>query len=278
MNPPDSVEVWSGKDRADENFPVGSILIRPDLRAHVHAYYRFARVADDIGDSETLGAEDKIARLNVMEDVLLGRSETGSPSALTLRGTLAATGLDPSVATDLLRAFRQDAVKHRYANWNELLDYCRCSAMPVGRLLLGLHGEAPNTLPPSDALCASLQVLNHLQDCAGDLATLDRCYLPLDLMELTGAKIENLRLHHTPQPLREVFDFILDEVDDLNEHAKTLPGLVRDRRMRLESAIVVNLALRLTQRLRHGDPLAARVKLTKSDAAGAALAALKYLP
>ena len=273
-----NVEIHSGKDRADENFPVGSILIRRDLRVHVHAYYRFARTADDIGDSPALTPEDKIARLDAMEDVLLGRSETGSPSALALRSTLAATGLDPTVATDLLRAFRQDAVKRRYADWDELLDYCRYSAMPVGRLLLGLHGEGPATLPPSDALCASLQVLNHLQDCAQDLATLDRCYLPLDLMQLSGANVEDLHLHHSNMAVREWFDFVLDEVDALNAVAQTLPGLVRDRRMRLESAIVVGLALRLTDRLRRYDPLAQRVKLTRSDVAGAIAGALRYLP
>jgi len=282
MNPTiplaDNVEVWSGKDRADENFPVGSTLIRPDLRVHVHAYYRFARNADDIGDSETLTAEDKIARLDVMEDVLLGRRENGSPSALGLRAMLAATGLDPSVGTDLLRAFRQDAVKHRYADWDELLDYCRYSAMPVGRLLLSLHGESAATLPPSDALCASLQVLNHLQDCAQDLATLDRCYLPLDLMKLAGARIEDLRLHRSTPALREVFDNLLDYVDELNSEASRLAGLVCDRRMRLESAVIVSLAHRLTRRLRRGDPLAARVKLIKPDFCSAALAALRYLP
>ena len=76
-----TVETWSGKDRSDENFPVGSLLIRRDLRAHVHAFYAFARNADDIADSPLLRPEDKIARLDVMEDVLLGRREQGSPSA-----------------------------------------------------------------------------------------------------------------------------------------------------------------------------------------------------
>jgi len=278
MTPLSDVEVWSGKDRADENFPVGSALIRRDLRAHVHAYYRFARNADDIGDSAVLAAEDKIARLDLMEDVLLGRRETGSPSALGLRATIAATGLDPSVGTDLLRAFRQDAVKHRYANWDELLDYCRYSAMPVGRLLLGLHGESAATLPPSDALCASLQVLNHLQDGAQDLAALDRCYLPLDLLRQAGAGVDDLRAARTSPGLRQVYDRLLDRVDALNGEARALPGLVRDRRMRLESAIVVGLAHRLARRLRRGDPLAARVKLLKSDVAYAVLAALRYLP
>ena len=117
-----SVEGWSGKDRADENFPVGSALIRADLRAHVHAYYAFARNADDIADSPTLPPADKIFRLDVMEDVLLGRRDDGSPSALALRASLAQTHVATRHATDLLIAFRRDATKLRYDSWDELLD------------------------------------------------------------------------------------------------------------------------------------------------------------
>ena len=113
-----------------------------------------------------------------MEDVLLGRRDDGSPSALRLRDSLAETGVTPRHSLDLLIAFRRDATKLRYADWDELYDYCRYSAMPVGRHVLDLHGEDRATYVPSDALCTSLQVLNHLQDCAKDLAALDRCYLP----------------------------------------------------------------------------------------------------
>ena len=166
----ESVESWSGKGRTDENFPVGSVLIRPALRPHVHAFYAFARNADDIADSAELRAEDKLRRLDVMEAVLLGRMDAGSPSGMGLRASLAETGVAARHALDLLAAFRQDAVKRRYANWRELHDYCRLSAMPVGRHVLDLHGEDAATHAPSDPLCAALQVLNHLQDGAKDLA------------------------------------------------------------------------------------------------------------
>ena len=101
-----SVEEWSGKDKGDENFPVGSFLIRPDLRRHVHAFYNFARNADDIADSATLAAKDKIARLDVMQAVLLGERDGGSPSALALRASLAETGVTTRHSTDLLVASR----------------------------------------------------------------------------------------------------------------------------------------------------------------------------
>ena len=273
-----SVESWSGKDRSDENFPVGSALIRPALRRHVHAFYAFARNADDIADSAILAPEDKLARLAVMEDVLLGGCTDGSPSATSLRASLAETGVTSRHARDLLQAFRQDATKRRYASWDELLAYCRFSAMPVGRHVLDLHGEQPATHAPSDALCASLQVLNHLQDCARDLAELDRCYLPLDLLKEHGCTPDSLRESAEGAGLRRVLSALLDRVDALNLTAAGLPRRVRGRRLRLETAVIVGLARRLADRLRRGDPLATRVKLTRPDIAGALLASLRFLP
>ncbi len=265
-----TVEAWSGKDRGDENFPVGSLLIRRDLRRHVHAFYAFARNADDVADSPDLAPDEKIARLDVMEDVLLGRRADGSPNALRLRASLAETGVMPRHSLDLLIAFRRDATKLRYADWDELYDYCRYSAMPVGRHVLDLHGEDRATYAPSDALCTSLQVLNHMQDCTKDLAALDRCYLP-------GVPIEWLRGKAAPRELRAVFDALLDHVDALNHVALDLPRLTQSRRLRLETAVIVGLAHRLARRLRRGDPVARRVRLTKGDAAASVIAAMGWL-
>ena len=274
----ETVETWSGKDRGDENFPVGSALIARRLRPHVHAFYAFARNADDIADSAALTPEDKVARLDIMEAVLLGHREAGSPSALRLRASLAETGVTPRHATDFLVAFRRDATKRRYASWDELYDYCRYSAMPVGRYVLDLHGEAEATHAPSEALCTSLQVLNHLQDCAKDLAALDRCYLPADLLAFHGASVEDVRGAAQTRGLRGVFDSLLDRCEALNAEAVGLPRGTHDRWLRVETAVIVGLARRLARRLRRGDPLAARVKLTRTDAMGAVLAAARFLP
>jgi farnesyl-diphosphate farnesyltransferase len=274
-----SVESLSGKDRADENFPVGSALIGRALRPHVHAFYAFARNADDIADSPVLPPDDKLARLDVMQDVLLGARDGGSPSAILLRDSLAATGVTARHATDLLIAFRRDATKTRYADWDELLDYCRFSAMPVGRHVLDLHGEDPAMVyPPSDALCAALQVLNHVQDCVKDLAALDRCYLPQDMLAAGGADLDDLRGPAETPGLRWVFAGLLDRTEALCATARGLPGRTRDRRLRLETAVIVGLAQRLAARLRRGDPVATRVKLAKADAAASVLAALRFLP
>ena len=274
----ENVESWSGKDRGDENFPVGSLLVAPRLRPEIHAFYAFARNADDIADAPDLLPQDKLDRLDAMEAVLMGRREHGSPSATALRASLFRTNVTSRHATDLLVAFRQDATKTRYGTWDELVDYCRHSAMPVGRHVLDLHREAPETHAPSDALCASLQVLNHVQDGSKDLAALDRCYVPQDMLAAHGAGVADLRGAAETPGLRAVRLAMLDRCDAWNATAAGLPRATRDRRLRLETAVIVGLAGRLAGRLRRGDPVAARVRLTRTDAVGSLAAALRHLP
>ncbi len=272
-----TVEAPSGKGRADENFPVGSLLIRRGLRPHVHAFYGFARQADDIADHETLSAPEKIRRLDRMQAVLLGDPAPDAPAATRLRASLAETGVTAQHSLDLLAAFRQDATKRRYASWDELLGYCRLSAMPVGRHVLDLHGESAAAYAPSDPLCAALQILNHLQDLALDFGRLDRSYLPADLLDAVGAHPEDVRLPALTPALRHVVGTLLDRTDSLNAAGAALPAAVRDRRLRLETGIIANLSRRLAARLRREDPLAARVKLRRADVAGSVLRALGWL-
>ncbi|MDI2091047.1 squalene synthase HpnC [Commensalibacter oyaizuii] len=273
-------DVSSGKAAKDENFPVGSLLISRRLRPHVQAYYDFARVVDDIADSETLSAEEKIKRLDGMEAVLCENVPAPDRpdvlSARYLRNSFLETGISFDTATDLLIAFRQDAKKKRYNTLDELMYYCRYSANPVGHFLLDLHQEKPDTRPASDALCTSLQILNHLQDCKTDLIKLDRCYIPLDMMHAQGVQVNDLLAEQTSHGLRNVFDRLLDHVDALNREAMYLPRLTVNRRLRLEAAVIVYLAYSLTKRLRMGDPLATKVKLTKFDVIASALKAFRH--
>jgi farnesyl-diphosphate farnesyltransferase len=261
----ESVETPSGKWRSSENFPVGSFLIRRDLRVHVHAFYRFARNADDIADNPAFTADDKIARLDRMAAILDGASAEDSPAAAAMRASLLETGLTAQHCHDVLHAFRLDAVKLRYRDWDDLMGYCRYSASPVGRQLLDLHGEGRVTWPASDALCSALQVLNHLQDCADDYRRLDRVYLPLEDLaaERTGA--DALAAGVSSPGFRRVLDHLLDRTAELVELARGLPPLVASRGLRWESAVIVELAGRLLRRLRHGDPVAGRITLSKSD-------------
>jgi farnesyl-diphosphate farnesyltransferase len=272
-----NVEAWSGKTRGDENFPVGSWLIARRVRSHMHAYYNFARNADDIADSPELSPDDKIARLDVMEQVLLGKRSDGSPSAAALRRSLEETGVNPVHATDLLIAFRQDAKMSRYETFDELYNYCRYSAVPVGRYVIDLHGESHNCYRASDALCIALQLLNHLQDCGTDMRTLDRCYIPQTLMRHFRVNPRDLLAPAESPGLRRAFITILDRVDRLNLAAEELPYLVRGRRLRAETTFICRLALRLAERLVKGDPLARRVKLTRTDGAFCLLRALGAL-
>ncbi|MFL5287083.1 MAG: squalene synthase HpnC [Rhodopila sp.] len=263
---PENVETWSGKDRSDENFPVGSLLIQRRYRQPMHCFYAFARNADDIADSTVLSAGDKVRRLDLMEEVLLGARDSGSSTALALRHSLAETNVSPVHAQELLIAFRRDATKLRYDTIDDLYDYCRYSAVPVGRYVLDLHGERHECYAPSDALCISLQILNHIQDCARDLQMLDRCYLPVALMDHFGCSIEDLRLPRETPALRRVFMTLLDRIYRLNQAASELPEITVNFRLRLETAVILGLAMRLADRLARHDPIAGRVKLSNSDA------------
>ena len=138
-----------------------------------------------------------------------------------MRASLAATGVTAAHCHDVLRAFRQDAVKLRYRDWDDLMEYCRYSAAPVGRQLLDLHGEGRHTWPASDALCAALQVLNHLQDCAADYRNLDRVYLPLGDLAAEGCTVEALAAPAASPALRRVLDRLLDNTETL---IATAPG------------------------------------------------------
>jgi len=264
-----TVEMPSGKGAADENFPVGSWLIRRDLRPAVHAFYRFARQADDVADSPDLSAEEKVRRLDRMGAVLDGAPGEDAPAAKAMRESLLATGVTPQHCHDVLRAFRMDATKLRYRDWDDLMEYCRYSASPVGRQLLDLHGESRDTWPPNDALCSALQVLNHLQDCVTDHRLLDRVYLPTEDLARFGAAIDDLTLASATPGLRRVLDYLLDRTAELVRRARDLPPRVESRGLRRETAVIVNLAERLTEHLRRGDPLASRVKLGKWDFAAA---------
>jgi hydroxysqualene synthase len=260
-----NVETPSGKWRGGENFPVGSFLIRRDLRPHVHAFYRFARNADDIADNPELTADEKVRRLDHMAAILDGAPADASPAAAAMRQSLIATRLSAQHCHDVLHAFRLDATKLHYRDWDDLMAYCRYSASPVGRQLLDLHGESRETWPASDALCSALQVLNHLQDCADDYRLLDRIYLPMSDLAANGIGVEALADRVSCPGLRRVIDDMLDRTSALVETARGLPPQVVSSGLRWESAFVVALAARLLRLLRRGDPLAVRVKLRKSD-------------
>src|ERR1700739_2598669 len=193
-------ELRSGKTHRDENFPVASFLIHPRHRALILAFYNFVRTADDVADHATLPGAGKLAYLDLLEAELTGKGDS-QKEAVALRTALAERVLPPRHALDLLTAFRMDVTKLRYENWDDLIHYCRYSAMPVGRFVLDVHGEATSTWAANDALCAALQINNHLQDCGKDFRNLNRVYLPRDALESACASVDALGLPKAPPAL-----------------------------------------------------------------------------
>src|SRR6202140_1460060 len=193
-------ELRSGKTHRDENFPVASRIIHPRHRALILPFYNFVRTADDIADHPTRGAAEKLNYLDLLESELLGRGDS-QPEAFNLRRALAERSMPPRHALDVLVAFRMDVTKLRYENWDEVIHYCRYSAMPVGRFMLDVHGESASTWTASDAHGAGLQINNPLQDCGKDYRNLNPVYLPRDALAVAGACVDALGEARASAPL-----------------------------------------------------------------------------
>ena len=253
-------ELRSGKTHRDENFPVASWIIHPRHRALILAFYNFVRTADDIADHANLGEREKLELLDLLEAELLGRGDS-QPEAVNLRRALDERAMAPRHALDVLIAFRMDVTKLRYETWDEVIHYCRYSAMPVGRFVLDVHGESTSTWIASDALCAALQINNHLQDCGKDYKNLNRVYLPRDALGAAGATIESLGEPRAPAPLLHCLHSLAVRNQTLLDESKSLSGEVRDFRLGLEISVIQAFADRIVRLLKVRDPLSERVHL-----------------
>ena len=253
-------ELRSGKGHRDENFPVASWIIHPRHRALILAFYNFVRTADDIADHATLAASDKLAYLDLLEAELLGNGDS-QLEAVNLRRALAERSMPPRHALDVLIAFRMDVSKLRYENWDEVIHYCRYSAMPVGRFMLDVHGESTSTWAASDALCAGLQINNHLQDCGKDFRDLNRVYLPRDALEASGATVEALGLPKAPASLLQCLHSLAARTQSLLDESKSLSAEVKDLRLGVEISVIQSFADRIVRLLKLRDPLSERVHL-----------------
>jgi hydroxysqualene synthase len=253
-------ELRSGKTYRDENFPVASWIIHPRHRALILAFYNFVRTADDIADHATLGASDKLAYLDLLAAELQGQGDS-QPEAVNLRRALAQRSMSPQHALDVLVAFRMDVTKLRYENWDEVIHYCRYSAMPVGRFVLDVHGESTSTWAASDALCAGLQINNHLQDCGKDYRDLNRVYIPRDALEAVGAPVEALGQARASAALLRCLQSLAVRNEALLSEGRALSSEVRDFRLGLEISVIQGFADRIVRLLKVRDPLSQRVHL-----------------
>jgi squalene synthase HpnC len=263
-------ELRSGKTHRDENFPVASWIIHPRHRALILAFYNFVRTADDIADHATLAEGEKLRLLDLFEAELLGQGDS-QPEAVNLRRALAERSMPPRHALDVLIAFRMDVTKLRYENWDEVIHYCRYSAMPVGRFMLDVHGESTSTWAASDALCAGLQINNHLQDCGKDFRDLNRVYLPRDALAAAGASVEALGGGRASPELLHCLHALAARTESLLEESKSLGGEVKDFRLGLEIAVIQAFADKIVRLLRVRDPLSERVHLNPMELLGHSL-------
>ena len=271
-----ATDLASGKGHKDENFPVASLL-KPQHRAPILAFYRFARAADDVADNAAASADEKLALLGAMRASIQGTSDADAVS-VNLRDVMAAHRLDPVHALDLLTAFERDCTIDRYQSWDDLIDYCRYSAMPVGRYVLDVHGEDRALWPANDALCAALQVINHLQDCGKDYRAIGRVYIPLAALARRGAPVSDLGHDASTPALHGTIIDIGNQTLGLLADSKRFARGIRDRRLGMEVAIIQRLAEDLTRRVKKRDPLCDKVhhgKIEMARIAGGAM--LSYL-
>jgi squalene synthase HpnC len=250
----------SGKSHRDENFPVASHLIHPRHRGAILAFYEFVRIADDIADHPTLIEPEKLDHLDQLEATLLGKDDR-LPEALALRAALAERKLSTRHAQDLLTAFRMDVTKLRYRDWDDLMNYCSYSAMPVGRFVCDVHGEDRAVWGANDALCAALQIINHLQDCGADFRNLNRVYVPLDALAAAGASVEDLGRPAAPAGLHDCLRKLALRTGTLLDESASFSPRIADFRLAMEVAVIQALARRLTAVLLARDPLSEKVHL-----------------
>ncbi len=253
-------ELRSGKSHRDENFPVASHLIHPRHRGAILAFYEFVRIADDIADHASLAEAEKLAHLDQLEASLLGKDDQ-VPEGVRLRTVLRERSLAPRHALDLLTAFRMDVTKLRYQDWDDLMNYCSYSAMPVGRFVCDVHGEDRAVWPANDALCAALQIINHLQDCGADYRNLNRVYVPLDALEASHAGVEDLGRPVAPATLRDCLRKLALRTGTLLDQSAAFSPRIADFRLAMEVAVIQALARRLTTLLIARDPLSESVHL-----------------
>ena len=252
-----------------ENFPVASRLLPKHLRQPIAVIYAFARRADDFADEGNLSNEERIAALSdfgsKLNQIEQGE-EVDDVTFIALADVIKQHQLPISLFHDLLTAFKMDVTKTRYANFGEVMEYCRYSANPVGRLLLHLNkATSPQNLGYSDAICSALQLTNFLQDISQDLEENDRIYIPLDEMEQFGVTEEDIRNKLTNPASRKLIQFQVQRTRNLMQSGAPL-GKALKGRMGLELRLTIMGGSRILYKLsQQQDDVFSRPRLSKWD-------------
>jgi squalene synthase HpnC len=254
-----------------ENFPVGSLLVPKNKRKHVYSIYAFARTADDFADECYENGLNEAQRLSSLDDwegklEACYRGEANHPIFIALAETTRELKLPARLFHDLLSAFRQDIIKRRYANFDEVLNYCTRSANPIGRLVLLLFDYRNERLfQLSDQICTGLQLANFWQDVAIDIDK-DRIYLPQDEMEHYGVKVDDLRERRFDHYYAELLRFQVERTKEFFQRGSRLPDLVNGR-LSFELRLTWFGGMRILERIEglDYDTLRTRPKITKAD-------------
>ncbi|MGY1487862.1 squalene synthase HpnC [Methylobacillus pratensis] len=252
-----------------ENFPVASVLLPKDLRAPVGLIYAFARQADDFADEGELLPKERLALLDGFRsqlDQIRDGVTPDTPLFQALQAMIKERGLPLAPFYDLLSAFSQDVVKARYANFGEVIDYCRRSANPVGRLMLHLYKAAtPRNIALSDAICTSLQLINFLQDVEIDYRK-DRIYLPLDELQKYKVSEQQIADKNSQGTWALLMEFQVNRTRKLLQSGAPL-GLALPGRIGLEMRMIIAGGERILRKLHHvrGDVFNQRPVLKPAD-------------
>jgi len=260
-----------------ENFPVISYLIKKELRKHTAIIYQFARQADDIADEGNFQPEQRLKLLNEYENSLInclnGKAENGFWFALN--NTIKEKHLSKENFLDLLKAFKQDVTKKKYENYNELLDYCKKSANPVGRIILELHGiKDKNAFKFSDDICTALQLTNFYQDVSIDFQK-DRIYIPKEEMQQYKVEEHFFEIKENNSKFQALIKFEVERVEKLFINGRNLLRYLPFM-LKIQILLTIKGGEAILEKIKKNnyDVLNKRPTLTKIDFAKIALAAL----
>ncbi|HKP84678.1 MAG TPA: squalene synthase HpnC [Blastocatellia bacterium] len=254
-----------------ENFPVGSVLVPRALRKHFYSIYAFARTADDFADEGYADGHGDEERFELLEEwrAMLAESDRGRashPVFVALAETRSEFDLPITLFEDLLSAFTQDVRVRRYLSFDELLDYCRRSANPIGRLILLLFGHRDGQLHKwSDSICTGLQLANHWQDVGIDLAK-DRIYIPAEDLARFSVSDEDLRQSRATEGFKRLMEYEVARARELFARGKPL-CLAVGGRLGLELRVVWLGGARILDRIEANDYdiFARRPVITSAD-------------
>ena len=251
-----------------ENFPVVSLLVPARLKKHIAIVYWFARTADDFSDEGNVSDNERLEKLDNFEarlaSIISGKTENNLEAALS--STINSKNLNPDNFFNLLKAFKQDVVKHRYQNFNEVLAYCSNSANPVGRILLELFGiRKENAIYFSDKICTALQITNFIQDTKIDYQK-GRIYYPQDEMKQYQVEENMFEMNRINLNLKQLIEFSVNRIQGIFDEGKGLIEFLSGR-FKYEIALTINGGEEILRKIRgvDFDVLSKRQYLTRFD-------------